>query len=87
MWIIIKLKNYLADSTICMAKHLESEYVDVIFCPMFRKIMLLTMNMVCFFIHSTEKYFIITICIILIGAGEIEVKKQTWFLCHLVPIT
>lgn len=78
--IVIKLNTYLADSTNCMVKHLENEYN--ISCPMFCKTILLTMDMVCFHIHSVEK------CLILfaykIHGRETEVENQMWFL-YILP--
>ena len=56
---IIKLNKYFTDSTIYMAKHLEHECNDVNSCPIFCKTITMKHGL---FIHSIEKYFIITIC-------------------------
>lgn len=72
--IVIKLNNYLADSTICMVKHLESEYN--ISCPTFCKTILLTMDMVCFHIHSVEKIFLLLICIIKYKIEKLRLKPD-----------
>lgn len=82
--IVIKLNNYLADSTICMVKHLESEYN--ISCPTFCKTILLTMDMVCFHILSAEKIFLLLICIIKYMVEKLRLKTRcgSYIYYHLI---